>query len=411
MKFIEILKLACESIWLHKLRSALTLLGLVIGITAVVVIVSLIQGFNAYVDEKIAGIGSNAFTIRRFGFEDMLDTDALLAAQRRNKDLTLEDFEYLKAQARVIGGVGAKAMPTSSQIRRDLRMLFAIPVEGATANSADLENVDVAEGRYFVQAEDETAKRVAFIGDGIARKLFGHNSPVDRDIKINGIPYRVVGVAAARGAVFGVSQDDFVTIPLKTYANNFGSLKRHRALYLVAKSHSDETFDEAVEEARVLLRARRHLGPHEKDNFGIITPDAIKGVRDRVLGPVYIVAVTVPSISLVVGGIVIMNVMLVSVTERTQEIGLRKALGARRRDILKQFLAEAVVLSACGGVAGILLAWVGSRVVDAYFFPSYLSLAAVVVAVAVSSFIGVVSGSFPAWKAARLDPIKALHAE
>ncbi|HWS56081.1 MAG TPA: ABC transporter permease [Pyrinomonadaceae bacterium] len=410
MRFTEVLKLACESIWSHKLRSGLTLLGLVIGITAVAVIVSLIQGFNAYVDEKIAGIGSNAFTIRRFGFDDLLDTDALLAAQRRNKDLTLEDFEHLRAHAKM-SGVGAKAMPTSSQLRRDLRIVFGTSVEGATANCAELEGIDVADGRYFVPAEDETAKRVAFIGDGVARKLFGHNPAVDREIKINGIPYRVVGVAAARGAVFGVSQDDFVTIPLTTYANNFGSLKRHRALYLVAKARSDETFAEAVEEARVLLRARRRLGPGEKDNFGIITPDAIKGVRDRVLGPVYVVAVAVPSISLAVGGIVIMNVMLVSVGERTKEIGLRKALGARRRDILKQFLVEAVVLSACGGLAGVVLAWVGSRLVDAYFFPSYLSLLAVGLAFAVSSVIGMLSGAFPAWKAARLDPIEALHVE
>jgi putative ABC transport system permease protein len=411
MKFIEALRLACESIRLHKLRSALTLLGLIIGITAVVVIVSLIEGFNAYVDEKIAGIGTNAFSIRRFGFDDFVDTETLAAAQRRNKDITLADFHYLRAHATAIDKIGAKAMPTASQIGRNLRVIVNIPVEGATANSLDLENIDVADGRYFVEAEDETAKRVAFIGDGVRKKLFGNRPVVDEEIKINGLPYRVVGVAVAKGAVFGVPQDDFVTIPLKTYMNNFGSLRRQRALYIVAKAGSGALFDAAVEEARLLLRAHHQLAAGEKDDFGIVTPDAITGVRDRILGPIFIVAVAVPGIALVVGGIVIMNIMLVSVTERTKEIGLRKALGARRADILTQFLVESVILAVGGGCIGVALAWGGGLVLSEYFFPTRLSPKAVLLAVAVSGGIGVLSGYLPARKAARLDAIKALHTE
>ncbi|MDQ3818452.1 MAG: FtsX-like permease family protein, partial [Acidobacteriota bacterium] len=198
---------------------------------------------------------------------------------------------------------------------------------------------------------------------------------------------------------------------LKTYASNFGNLINQRALYFVATAKKNVNFNDAVEEARFLLRTRRHLAANDKDNFGILTPDAITGIRDRVLGTVSIVAIAVPAIALVVGGIVIMNIMLVSVTERTKEIGIRKSIGARRADILKQFMVEAVTLSAIGGATGVLLAWLVGRIITAVFFPTYLSIAAVVIAILVSGGIGIVSGIFPAWKAARLDPIEALRAD
>jgi putative ABC transport system permease protein len=215
----------------------------------------------------------------------------------------------------------------------------------------------------------------------------------------------------AKGTVFGQPQDYFITIPLKTYAMNFGQLIGRRGLYFEGTSRTDETFNDAVEEARALLRAKRRLGPNEKDNFGIITPDAITGIRDRVLGTISLVAIAVPAIALVIGGIVIMNIMLVSVTERTKEIGIRKSLGARRADILKQFLVEAITLSAFGGIVGVLLAWIIGRILTQVFFPTYLSMIAVFLAVTVSGVIGVLSGIFPAWKAARLDPIEALRAD
>ncbi|HYE64727.1 MAG TPA: ABC transporter permease [Pyrinomonadaceae bacterium] len=412
MKFIETLKLALSAIWAHKLRSALTLLGMIIGVTAVVVVVSMIQGFNAYFDEKVAGIGSKAFTVQRFNpFEDFKDTDTIAAAQRRNKDLTLDDFEYLRARATLIEKLGAKARPTRSEVKRGSEILQDVPVDGATAIIADIENVDITDGRYFTESENEAAMRVAFVGADVASKLFPTGSPLGQEIIVAGLPYRVIGVAVAKGTVFGVPQDTFVTIPLKTYANNFGGLIRNRSLYFVATSKTDKLFKDAVEEARFLMRVRRRLGPQEKDNFGIVTPDAITGMRDRILGTVSIVAITVPSIALIVGGIVIMNIMLVSVTERTKEIGIRKSLGARRTDILKQFLVEAITLSAIGGTIGVLIAWIAGRVLSAVFFPTYLSITAIVVAVTVSGVIGILSGIFPAWKAARLDPIEALRAD
>ena len=412
MKLVETLKLALAAIWAHKLRSALTLLGMIVGVTAFVVVVSLIEGFNRYVDEKIAGIGAKSFTVQRFNpLEDFKDTDTIAAAQRRNKELTLDDYDYLKERATLIGKIGAKARGTPVEVKRGAQSLEDIFVYGSTANCVDIENRDVADGRFIAESEDEGAARVAYIGADIANKLYPAGNAVGEEITVRGLPYRVIGVEAPKGTVFGIPQDNFVVLPLKTYAVNFGALIRQRSLYFVATSKTDGLFNDAVDEARFLMRARRKLGPSEKDNFGIVTPDAITGLRDRLFGTIFLVAMLVPGIALIVGAIVIMNIMLVSVTERTKEIGIRKSLGARQTDILKQFLVEAVTLAVIGGAIGIFLAWIAGQVVTAVFFPTYLSLFAILGALGASGGAGVASGIFPAWKAARLDPIEALRAE
>jgi putative ABC transport system permease protein len=412
VKFIETLKLAVAAIWAHKLRSALTLLGMIVGVTAFVVVVSLIEGFKRYVDEKIAGIGAKSFTVQRFNpLEDFKDTDTIAAAQRRNKELTMEDYEYLKTRAALVDKIGARARGTPSEVKRGDQVLEDVFVSGATANCVDIENRDVADGRFIAEPENEGAARVAYVGADIASKLFPAGNSIGQEITIRGLPYRVIGVEAAKGTVFGIPQDSFIILPLKTYSVNYGGLIRQRSLYFVATSKTEDSFNDAVEEARFLMRVRRKLGPNEKDNFGIVTPDAITGLRDRLFGTIFIVAIAVPGIALIVGAIVIMNIMLVSVTERTKEIGIRKSLGARQMDILKQFLVEAVTLALIGGAIGIFLAWIIGTIVTWWFIPTYLSIVAILGALAASGGAGVLSGIFPAWKAARLDPIEALRAD
>jgi len=385
---------------------------MIVGVTAFVVVVSLIQGFNVYIDEKIAGIGAKSFSVQRFNpFEDFKDTDTIAAAQRRNKELTLDDYDYLKERATQIGKIGAKARGTPSEVKRNDQILEDIFVSGATANTAEIDNRDIADGRFFTDTENDGAAKVAYVGADIASKLFPAGNAVGGEIAIRGLPYRVIGIEAVKGTVFGIPQDNFIVIPLKTYSINFGGLIRQRSLFFTATSKTDETFNDAVEEARFLMRTRRHLAANEKDNFGIVTPDAITGLRDRLFGTIFIVAILVPGIALLVGAIVIMNIMLVSVTERTKEIGIRKSLGARRNDILKQFLLEATTMAIIGGAIGIFLAWIVGKIVTVLIFQTYLSLGAIALALIVSGGFGILAGIFPAWKAARLDPIEALRAE
>lgn len=411
MNYTETFKLAFAAIWAHKLRSFLTLLGMIIGVTAFMLILSLLQGFSAYVDEKIAGIGSNSFTIRRFNFEDFKDTDTIAAAQRRNKELTFDELDFIRERAQIIDKIGAKAGGSSREVKRGGETLRDVGISGAEPIIADIEKLDIAEGRYFTEVENINSMRVAYVGADIANKLFPRGGALGGEITISGIPYRIIGIQTAKGAVFGQPQDVFIQLPIRTFGTNFGGLRYQRAPYFVGTSRSPELFQDAVEEARTLLRIRRKLASGEKDNFGVLTPDAIANLIGNITGPVFIVLLVVPGIALFVGSVVIMNIMLVAVTERTKEIGIRKALGAKQSDILKQFLFESGMLATFGGIVGLFVAKLLGYIVTAFIIQTIIPIWAAVVAIGVCAMVGICAGLYPAWKAARLDPIEALRAD
>jgi putative ABC transport system permease protein len=408
MPFVEALKLAISAILSHKLRSFLTLLGVIFGVATVIVVVSLIEGFNAYVDEKIADIGTNAFAVQKYSLDDFASIEALNAARRRNKDITLDDLEALRNRGGSIQEVGAKA-DGMGDVKFGATSLFRVHIRATTPNIADIERIDAQAGRYFNKSEDDLRRTVCFIGADVAEKLFPASEPLGQTIRVDGRPYQVIGVGKALGSVFGQPRDMYVAVPLSTFLATYGS---RRSLSVSVTSSGPQSYQDAIDDATVVMRTRRKLSPSEKDNFGIITPKAINELRDKIFGTIQIAAIGVTSISLVVGGIVIMNIMLVSVTERTKEIGIRKSIGARRSDIVKQFLAESTMLSLCGGAIGITIAYLLAKLVAVLTpVPTALPLMAVSFALIVSASVGLVSGVYPAWRAARLDPIEALRAE
>lgn len=374
-------------------------------------VLSILQGFNTYVDEKIAGVGSNAFTVRRFSFSDFKDTDTLAAAQRRNKDLTFEELLFIREKGDLIAEIGGKARRSRVEVKRGSKKLVDISVSGNEPIIASIENVDIEQGRYFSNTENDNASRVAFVGKDIAKELFPRSSPINGEIYLRGIPYRVIGVQVAKGTIFGIPQDNFVVIPMKTYTSQFGPATRSRGLYFVGTSFSSEQFGAAVEQARALLRIKRKIGFGEKDNFGVSTPEAIAKLRQSVFGTIFVVILTVPAIALLVGAIVIMNIMLVAVTERTKEIGIRKSLGASRSNILRQFLFEAATLSVIGGIIGLILAKLLGMIVSAFVLQTIIPWWSAVIAIGVCAIVGISAGIYPAWMAARLDPIEALRAD
>lgn len=406
MRFLEAMRLALGAITAHKLRSFLTLLGIIFGVATVIVVVSLIEGFNKYFEEKIADLGSNAFVVNKMGIvtslQDWLDRN------KKNKDIKLEDLEAIRANPTYVRDAAAMAW-RRVDVKLRTRILEDIALRGVSHNLVDIDTVKVAQGRYIDRLEEQHAQSACFVGHGIASQLFPMIDPIGKEIKVDGRPFKIVGVAQEVGTVFGQSQDDFVLMPITTFQKAYGS---RGSISIKVAATGPETLERAQDEVRAILRARRHLKFHDDDNFGIVTSDALNNMREQIFGTISIVTIGITSIALVVGGIVIMNMMLVSVTERTREIGVRKSLGARRMDILKQFLAESTVLSLIGGCAGVGLAYGLSKLGTAIFsLPTALPIFWTILALTVSASIGLFFGIYPAWKAAKLDPIEALRAD
>jgi putative ABC transport system permease protein len=398
--------IAIETLRTHKLRSFLTLLGVVIATTTLIVVISIINGMNLYIAERIANLGANVFVLDQFKWTS--NDEEWLRARRRNKPIRLEDYEFLKDNLPGYKSIGAAAW---TRPRPDVRYkghtVYDVDVSGRTTSMIEMEQEQVESGRYFTDSEYRHAAMVCFIGQDLVTEFFPTVDPLDKVIQISGQPFRVVGVAMKIGSTLGRSQDNFVQIPLTTFQKLF--MARPRMTINIQAWNAGQMI-QLEDEVRALMRARHHLAHNEDDDFGINASETIMGLWQQLMGSIFAVTIAVVAVFMVVGGIVIMNIMLASVTERTHEIGIRKSLGARRRDILTQFVIESSVMAGVGGAVGILLAFVVSRIVDIYFTSS-VPISAVLIGLGLSTGVGLFFGIYPASKAARLDPIEALRTE
>jgi putative ABC transport system permease protein len=404
-------RIALETLWNHKLRSFLTLLGVIISVTTLIGVMSIIDGMNRYVADRVANLGANVFYVTRFPI--ITNAKDYLEATRRNKTISLDDYEYLRERLTLAEEVGAIEFG-QRDARGSRQSLEDVSVRGVTPNMIFVgSNQKVATGRYIMQGDQEHRSMVAFIGNDIVEQIFPNVDPLGKTIYVAGRPFQVVGVGEKVGSTLGQSQDNFVCVPLSTYMKVWGSLSPHSGdLNIGVKCGSPGSMMRAMDQARVLMRVRRGLKPNETDTFGLIASDSLTGLWNQIFGGLAAVAVAVTSVFLVVGGIVIMNIMLASVTERTHEIGIRKSLGARRRDVLLQFLVESSVLSTTGGVTGVLAAVGLTQLVAALTpVPMHTTPGAIVLAVAMSTAVGLFFGIYPARKAAKLNPVDALRVE
>jgi putative ABC transport system permease protein len=403
---LETFRLALESLRAHKLRSFLTLLGVILAVTTLVTVMSVVSGMNTYVADRIANLGANVFLVDRFGI--ITSQDEWVKAQKRPL-IRMEDFERLRDTMKTASAVAAEA-DRNVQVRSGNVKMDNTDVMGVTSNFADVRNINVAQGRFLTRADDEHRSEVVFLGADVAKKFFANVDPVGKMINAETHSYQVIGVAEAIGSAFGQSQDNYLMMPIGTYNKEW---QRQSDWYTIfVQAPSGEMMAATEDEARMYMRAWRHLPYDAKDNFAILGSDSIMKLWHDLTGNLAMVAVMLVSVFMVVGGIVIMNIMLASVTERTREIGIRRSLGARKSHILLQFMTESAVLSTVGGLLGVLLAFgVVSLGHATTSIPMEMPLAAVLVSLCVSTGVGLFFGIYPAMKAAKLDPIEALRAD
>ncbi len=406
-KFLDAVSLALSSIWANKLRSFMMVLGNVVAVTSIIAVVSLIQGMNGYVaDSIVQEVGVGTFQVSRVGV--ITDEEQEEEARRRNPDVTMVDLRAIKNGSPNIDAVMAQANAQANVTFRN-ETIENVGIRGVSAEYDQFGGYEAERGRVLSRIEILRSRPVAYLGLETAEKLFKGRNPVDLRILVNGVHFTVIGVNERKGSLFGNSQDDFVLIPLGAFQKMFGS---RRSFEITVKPLDPSLVPQAMEEARVALRTSRKLRPRDTDNFGIVTSDTFMELWRSFSQGAFAVLIGIVSLSLVVGGIVIMNIMLMVVSERTREIGLRKALGARRRDIVWQVLTESTTLSVVGGIIGTVLGFILAAAV-AYFspLPARIEPWAVVLGIGMTAGVGLFFGLYPAMRASKLDPIEALRRE
>jgi putative ABC transport system permease protein len=403
--------MAVDSLTAHRLRSFLTLLGVVIGVASVILVGAGIEGLGMTAEETTArAFGTESYLLAQIANVGRLTPKERAARLRNNRQLRRDDLTYLRSET----GEEILYSPYAQRIddvKRDERILEGCSIIGVASVLAEIRDVAVVEGRFFTEQEERNKAFVAVVGDDIRTEFFPGASPIGQTIKVRGYDFLIIGLQEKLGSSFGRSQDNSVYIPDTTYEKLYGPA-RSMSIFARAKADSGLSLEEALEITRGAMRIRNHLGPKKQDNFDFLTPDSIRGFVDNILGLIRVVVVPVTLISLVVGGIVIMNIMLVSVTERTKEIGIRKSLGARHADIQVQILFESFIVSALGGLLGIGIAWALVEVlINVLQAKMRITSPYILLAIIVSSGVGLISGWYPARRAARLDPIEALRAD
>ena len=405
--FFEAIRLALGAIWSHKLRSLLTVLGNIVPVTSIIAVVTLIQGLNVAVSDAITSeAGADAFMVERVGL--ITDEDEAERARRLNPRITLDDAVAIDNYSSAVEAIMARVEQRGRVTYRG-RELERTNIEGVSEDHIRFSNYGVERGRLITPTEVRRRRPVAVLGWGVADRLFEDVDPLDKTIRVEDQHFRVIGVSATKGAVFGRSQDEFVIVPLGAHQKIFGI---RRSLSLMVKPEDPSQMQKTMEDAVVALRIQRQLKPTQDNNFGLFTSGTILGLWETATEGIFAVLIGVVALSLVVGGIVIMNIMLMLVTERTREIGLRKALGARRRDITWQILAESIMLSFIGGVVGIVLGFGVALVIEQTTpVPAAVEGWSAVLGVGMTGIVGLIFGLYPALRAARLSPIEALGKE